>query len=153
MLKPIEIRVRPGCCLCKRIQIQHVDLAGLIQVWVSRCVVTGRGRCKKCFFSFYGICVAQETGRNSACDHFWLGGFYFLYMLYWVFLHPHCVWKCSKVIFFNMTIIHSMGLLYSAQNLMFGSELCLNFWLWLFMASCNTRVTCWLMLQIGQLEK
>lgn len=115
VLKSIQIRVRPGCCLFKGCEIQHVQPAGLIQVRVSRCVVASRSGCKKTgFFSSYPVSVAQETGRNSPCDPFRLGCFYFLYMFYWVCLHPHCLEMLKRNFFhhdcylFYWTVIQYM---------------------------------------------
>lgn len=116
--------------MLKSKQIRDLDVVYSRGVKSSMCSWQGWYRCewadgwwqaeadvKNHFFSSYVVSVAQETGRNSPCGPFRLGCFYFLYMLYWVFLHPHCVWKCSREICFNMTIICSMGLLYSARNL------------------------------------
>lgn len=126
---PIQEVWNPTCAAGRA----HIGVSAQVCGCRQRGIVKNQG-----FFSSYPVSIAQETGGNIPCDPFRLGCFYFfLHMLYWVFLPSHCVWKCSKETCFNMTIICSMGLRYSTCNSIFGSELTLNFCLWLFTASCN----------------
>lgn len=138
MLKSIQNRARSGSYLFKRCEIQHKKPAGLIQVWLSRCVVAGRDGCKKTIlFSSYSISDAQETGRNRPYGPFMLGFFSLLeHSVLGLPVFSLCLETLKRNLLWHDYYLFC-GTTIKSSKLIFLSEFGSKFYLCLFMGNCK----------------